>query len=431
MKINWFSPLPPAQTDIAKYTYSIVSLLQKSATVTIWTNQEYYDEELNDIFTVRYYKPDHISWYEVNQADLNIYQLGNNYLFHGDIWKISQQCPGLVILHDYKLQDFFYMLSEDKTNYLNQVFQLYGKKGLKDAQKFLDGLVPMATMADKYPMTPLALQGGIALMTHNKQSYQKLSQENYWMTGYTPLPYLGDNLNQINRHSTQSPYQIIMFGFMGQNRCLDSVLKALAMLPRREQFNLNIYGEMWDQNYVLRQIQELGLENIVSLHGFVTDKELSQALNNASLAINLRNPSMGEASGSQLRLWNYGLPSIVSQTEWYANLDPKAVAFVRPHYEIEDLIEHLNNFLDNPLKFAQIGMEGKKILQQNHQLEICAEAILNFAQQVIKYRSTHTIHSMATRIGRELSYFNLPPSNNINRHSEIIDFICTSIPEKK
>ena len=239
---------------------------------------------------------------------------------------------------------------------LIKFFKLYGEEGLENAQKFLDGFVSMATMADKYPMTPLALESAIALMTHNRESYQQLSQENHWMTGYTPLPYLADNLGQINRRKSQTPYQIIMFGFMGQNRCLNSVFKALAMLPRREQFRLHIYGEMWDEDYIFSQIQELGgLENIITLHGFVSDDELHHALNNANLAINLRYPSMGEASASQLHLWSYSLPSIASQTEWYGSLDSNAVAFVRPNHELEDLTHHLNDFLNNPEKICSNG----------------------------------------------------------------------------
>ncbi|AFZ46107.1 putative glycosyl transferase [Cyanobacterium stanieri PCC 7202] len=427
MKINWFSPLPPAKTEIAKYTYKIVSLLQKNAEVTIWTSQDKWDSELNDIFSIRYYQPHQMSWYDINQADLNIYQLGNNHLFHGDIWQVSCKCPGLVILHDYKLQDFFYMLSADKKNYLRQVFQLYGEKALADGQKFLDGFISMATMADTYPMTPLALQGVIALMTHNQQSYQQLSEENKWITGYTPLPYLAENPEQIHRRPQQIPYQIIMFGFMGQNRCLNSIFKTLAMLPRREQFRLNIYGEMWDKNYIVRQIQELGLENIIKIHGFVSEEKLNHALSQANLAINLRYPSMGEASASQLHLWSYSLPSIVSQTEWYASLNPKAVAFVRPNHELEDLTHHLNQFLDHPQKFAQMGIEGKKILQENHQPERCAEAILHFATKVIKHRPSHTIHSMTQKIGNTLNNADLLPSVDLNRYSEIIDFLCSPI----
>lgn len=430
MKINWFSPLPPAKTEIAKYTCKVVSLLQQKAQVTIWTSQHEWNSDLNDIFSIRYYHPDQMSWYDLNQADLNIYQLGNNHLFHGDIWRVSCKSPGLVILHDYKLQDFFYMLSTQKQDYLDQVFQVYGKEALEDGQKFLDGLISMATMADKYPMTPLALQGAIALMTHNQQSYQQLSKKNEWITGYTPLPYLAENPEQIHRRKQQIPYQIIMFGFMGQNRGLNSIFKTLAMLPRREQFRLNIYGEVWDQNYILRQIQELGLENIIKIHGFVSEEKLHHALNHANLAINLRYPSMGEASASQLHLWSYSLPSIVSQTEWYASLDPKAVAFVRPHHELEDLSYHLNEFLDNPEKFVRMGIEGKKILQENHQPEKCAEAILNFAQQVIKYRPTLSINSMTQKIGSTLYDTELLPSINLNRYGEIIDFLCSPISSK-
>ena len=91
MKINWFSPLPPAKTEIGKYTCKIVPLLQEFVKVTVWTSQDSWQSELNDYMSIRYYQPHNISWYEINQADLNIYQLGNNHLFHGDIWQISKK----------------------------------------------------------------------------------------------------------------------------------------------------------------------------------------------------------------------------------------------------------------------------------------------------------------------------------------------------
>ncbi|MBE9223826.1 glycosyltransferase [Cyanobacterium stanieri LEGE 03274] len=436
MKINWFTPLPPARTEIANYSIKILPILQDFADIRVWTNQDYWDSKLNDAMSVRYCRYNYIPWSEINEADLNIYQLGNNHLFHRDIWKISTQCPGLVVLHDYKLQDFFYMLSVNeqqvfnKQEYLHRVFNIYGMEGLNDANKFLNGLIPISFMANKYPMTSLALKGAIGVLTHNYDSYNSLSNKNQFITGYTPLPYLVDNPTQINSRKSQIPYQIIMIGFMGHNRCLTSVFHALAMVTRKDKFHLNIYGEIPDKDCFLKQIKELGLEKIVTLQGFVSEQELNTALCGANLAINLRNPSMGEASASQLHLWSYALPTIVSQTEWYSNLNPQAVAFVRPNHEIEDLVNHLNDFLDQPQKFAQMGIEGKKTLQQHHQPQACAQAILNLAQQVIQYRPTHTINTMATRIGKQLSYFDLPPSNDINRYSKIIDFICKSIPEK-
>ncbi len=42
MKINWFSPLPPARTDIAEYTVRVLPGLIKNCQLELWTDQTIY-----------------------------------------------------------------------------------------------------------------------------------------------------------------------------------------------------------------------------------------------------------------------------------------------------------------------------------------------------------------------------------------------------
>src|SRR5204863_631305 len=37
MKLNWFSPLPPAATDLAHFTMRVLPALSQRADVTLWT----------------------------------------------------------------------------------------------------------------------------------------------------------------------------------------------------------------------------------------------------------------------------------------------------------------------------------------------------------------------------------------------------------
>ena len=39
MRLNWFSPLPPARTEIANYTVRLLPALCASCDVTLWTDQ--------------------------------------------------------------------------------------------------------------------------------------------------------------------------------------------------------------------------------------------------------------------------------------------------------------------------------------------------------------------------------------------------------
>jgi len=43
MKLNWFSPLAPARSEIAHYTARTVAALRGHAEVTLWTDQAKWD----------------------------------------------------------------------------------------------------------------------------------------------------------------------------------------------------------------------------------------------------------------------------------------------------------------------------------------------------------------------------------------------------
>jgi glycosyltransferase involved in cell wall biosynthesis len=426
MIINWFSPLPPAKTDIANYTLRIVYDLHKKIDINLWTNQQEWSQELEKYATVKQYQLDKIPWFELNQGDMNIYNLGNNATFHGDIWKISRQSPGLVILHDNKLQDFFYMLYPDKNDYIQQMKNIYGEKGGKIARLFLNGYYSLEFITENYPLTSLALENALGVITHNREVYLSLQEKNQWLTAYTPLPYISDELkSDINQKTAKIPYKLIIFGFIAKNRRLDTILKALSEFKQKDSFQLNIYGELWDENYIIKQVEELGLENIVTIHGFVTDNELDTALRHSDLAINLRYPTMGEASGSQLRIWNHSLPSLVTKIDWYGSLNPEAVAFVRHNHEIEDIQQHLQNFLDNPHDYQKMGIKGKQILENDHHPNLYTQAIIDVVKQVYDYRQHSAIDRIIQCVARELNYLNpnIASNSNLTNISEAIKFI--------
>lgn len=408
MKINWFSPLPPAQTDIADYTIRLLPSLQEQAEITLWTNQSTWNSEIEKYARVRRYHIERMPWAEINQGDLNIYHIGNNADFHADIWQISRQCPGIVVLHDFKLQGFFAHLYkekwDDKRGYIEKMQRYYGSEGKEAAEAFWYGAISTDFIAQRYPLTPLALENSVGVVTHNLEVYNSLSQEERWLVGYIPLPYRS-KFNSTDKTSlkTSPPYRLIVFGYINTNRCLDVLLEALSTFSNKNAFTLDIYGQIWDKDHIKGKIKTLGLSDRVKIHGFVEESELDKALANADLAINLRYPTMGEASGSQLRIWSHALPSLVTKIGWYATLSEDTVAFVSPDREIKDIQQQLQNFLNNPKEFAAMGKQGKKLLQNQHTPEIYAEAIVSFAWKVSQSRSQFVAYQLAQKVGKEMN----------------------------
>ncbi len=163
-----------------------------------------------------------------------------------------------------------------------------------------------------------------------------------WFPQEMPAAYLplcvcapapaGEPVSGINLFSATA-YRISLFGFLGPNRRLPVLLRALANFAERDRFRLDIYGTIEGAEKIQQLIGRLGLGELVTMHGFVRQDELDEALRRTDLVVNLRNPSMGEASASQLHLWQYGASGARQPAAWYETLPADTVAFVRPEHE--------------------------------------------------------------------------------------------------
>jgi glycosyltransferase involved in cell wall biosynthesis len=200
----------------------------------------------------------------------------------------------------------------------------------------------------------------------------------------------------------RSPYRLVIFGYLNRNRRLGSLLEALAGMRERDQFRLDICGQIWDESQIRTEIERFGLSSQVNLHGFLTENQLDQKLSAAHLAINLRYPSMGEASLSQLQYWDYGLPTLVTRTGWYRSLPEEAAAFVRPEHEVVDIQTHLRAFLADPAAFRAMGERGRQSLKNNDP-EKYVDAMARFASAALRLSPRAPALALARRIGSDLT----------------------------
>ena len=405
MKINWFCPLPPARTSIADdYLAGILPSLSKQCELTLWTDQSNWDRKLESVARVRHFDPYAISWPDVHEAAVTFYNIGNNHLFHAAIWQVSRRHPGIVILHDLRVHNFFESLYRgqwrDVAGYLEQMKRCYGDEGLRAATEFVNsGAVNIDQMTEHYPLTPLALENCLAVLVHSQEAFQRVGEMKEWPVTFASLPRTLPPHNDVARLATGPPYRLIMFGYMGRNRRLDAVLEALGTLPERDSFRLDIFGDIADGRNLRSRIRKLGLGNLVQLHGYAPEDELNKVLRTSHLAINLRYPTMGEASGSQLRIWYHALPSLVTDVSWYSLLSRDTVAHVRLDHERDDIQSHLRAFLANPEAFAEMGQHGLRALREQHDPEKYVETILEMAGTARQFRVRKSAYDSARTAG--------------------------------
>jgi len=435
LKINWFSPLPPAHSGIAYYAAQVLPVLASRHQVVAWTDQDQVSPDLSQVVPVAHYQPANPPWRTLNEADVCIYHLGNHGGIHGGIWQVSRQHAGIVVLHDLCLHDFFAMVFlrtlENPDAYLAALERWYGADGRHAGEAFRTGGIGAEAMAQCYPLTREAVWGALGVIVHSSRALTDLHEEPVCPVAGLDFPYTATAQSRyrgwiaVRNAAPGPPYRLVVFGYLSRNRRLRTLLEALAGLTGREQFRLDICGQLWDESQIRVEIENLGLGALVNLCGFLPESLVEQELSTAHLAINLRYPSMGEASLSQMQFWDYGLPTLVTRTGWYASLPEDATAFVRPEHEVEDIQAHLRAFAADPGAFRAMGERGRQALR-NHEPGKYVDALAQFASDALAGSPRIPALHLAGRIGNDLSPWLHPAASGylLDRASQEIFTMC-------
>ena len=380
LTINFFTPLPPQQTSIADHSARLLPALCAIADVTVWTYQELWDPLPIPGLQVHRFDPT-TPPQKFHDATVNFYNLGNNNQFHEPIFKVSRKVPGVVILHDPNMGYFFGHLArsdEGRRFFLDFVTRQYGREGLDAAVALFSGKLRIEDFMMRYPMTEAALTGALAVVVHNRPLQAQLERDLPMPSYCVPLSHLIRQPERTRRTSAP-PYRLVTFGYLGANRRLENIADALATFPQRDLFRWDIYGTMQVRRWPVF-LKTLRLRHMIATHDFVDEHVLDDALAKADLAINLRNPTMGEASSSQLRIWEHGLASLASRVGWYADQPPDTLFFVEPEHEVESIQQYLTDFLYDREPFLVAGERGRKHCVDVHNTEQYARAIVGIAE---------------------------------------------------
>jgi len=400
-RIHWFSPLAPALTDIAHYTGRLLPALAARADVTLWTDQPRWSSGLERFAAVRRFDPREFRWQALSGADAVFYNIGNNARFHSGIAMVGRRFPGFTIMHDVLLHDAVAHACrqhDDRAGYLEIMQSLYGARGRRDADLCWNGVLKPLELGRLYSCAPYFLESSLGAIVHSRAAERILAKDVDLPIVRLPLPFPARRFTAPDAASVPAgpPWKLVVFGFLGVNRCLEQILTALARLPDHP-FHLHIYGKIEDREGTEAAIERLELGRRVTLHGFVPEVELDAALASAHLALNLRYPTKGEASGSQLRIWSHGLPGVVTRTGWYAEQPAGTLFYVRPPFLVEDLCAHLRAFAARPAAYRAAGLHGYEYFVEQHSPAAYAARIVHLAGQAAAYRQRWNALRMSTR----------------------------------
>ncbi|MCY4150972.1 MAG: glycosyltransferase family 1 protein [Aestuariivita sp.] len=382
--VHWFSPLPPAATDIANYTARVLPFLAKVARVVLWTDAHQWDTVLERYAIVRNYSAKTLTVRALSNAaqaagapkgvpQANFFHIGNNWKFHWEPLCAIRRCPGIVVLHDvsfqYLLNDAILHHDLSLDQYLEMIRSWYGDDGCHRAKTAIENQTVTELHADIAGFE-LVVGSAHSVLTHGPFATRIFNERLPIPVNRLELPFSAGEEPYLER-PRHGPLRLLQFGYLGTSRRVIEILEALAELRECIEFRFDIFGKI-DPSFafsIRQKTVETGLEERVRIRGFVPEQVLDAELRQAHLVFNLHVPSMSAASSSQLRIWKAGAASAATNVGWRSSL-PKDTVFhvpAEPQQEkeaIQSIVRRL--WADRSVSQSHQKAGRRRLIEQHH-----------------------------------------------------------------
>src|SRR5712692_4479442 len=176
MKLAYFSPLAPQRSGISDYSEELLPYLAAEADITLFVaGFQPTDRSLTSRFEVVDYQSQPWSLNQLDRFDAAIYHMGNDHRYHAGILEATRLRSGIVVFHDFALQDFFLGLARERRDlnlYLNEVEFCHGKATRGEAAEALSRGADPAILAQpvEFPLNRRIANSAEGIIVHSAWS---------------------------------------------------------------------------------------------------------------------------------------------------------------------------------------------------------------------------------------------------------------------
>lgn len=400
MKLAYFSPLRPQPSGISDYSEALLPKLAKSAEITLFVDGFHpANPEISSRFQIFDYRRQRSLLRRLEEFDAVVYHMGNDHRYHSGILEAMQVRPGIVVLHDFALQDFFLGLARERNRpewYLQEVEFCYGKEIRATAEESLTrGAIPgIVSRPLDFPLNERIISLAEGIIVHSKGLLDRLHGAHA-----TYIPHLVEFEEADHESSTSgNEVQIASFGLITPGKGIELVLRALAKLRKQHRFRYKLVGEPNFYYDVRQLVKDHGMADLVEITGHVELEQFKQHMRETDIAVNIRERTVGETSGCLCRLMSIGVCSVVADVGWYSELPSDSVVKVPLDSHTDSLLlAYLERLIeDKPLR-TRIGENAKRHAYAHNHVSHSATAYLDFIAEVIEQRTKHALISTVSR----------------------------------
>ena len=405
MRLAYFSPLSPQRSGISDYSQELLPYLAEGAEITLFVDGfQPTDEQLLQRFQYHDYQKDSGALNSLDDYDAIIYHMGNDHRYHSGIFDNIGRHPGIVVFHDFALQDFFLGLARQRNDlriYLNEMAACHGDLERKRAAEYLErGSVPPHVAAPlNFPLNSRLARVAEGVIAHSEWSRSRLEQIAPGVpTRRINMPVQRPNC--LTDRVSGDHVSIASFGLLIPGKGIERVIRALSLL-REYDFHYTLVGG--ENNYfdVRAIIQKYNMNDRVSITGHVSLADFERHISETDIALNIRERHVGETSASLCRIMAAGVASVVADVGWYAELPDDAIIKIPLDVDFDALlVAYLRRLIEDSRLRQKIGENARRYALAEHAIERTAADYLSFIDEVIRRRPQR---KLIAGVSRELS----------------------------
>ncbi len=408
LRLAYVSPLPPEHTGIASYSLELLPELAKYYDIDVIVDQD----EIDSTWVIANAGVYSVAWFSKHghRYDRILYQIGNS-PFHTHMWDLLERFPGVIVLHDIFLGDATYYRSEHGTGPLQGLpMRLYADHGYGALATYAHSKDIQAAIQN-YPYSLCLIQAAMGVIVHSEhaktlagQRYSAQLAERFSVIPHLRvLPPLADK--QAARAALgieQDIFLVCSFGHIVSNKMYAELIEAWLASPlaaNRDCLLVLVGASTGEYGAKLvKQISDSGLSQRIKITGWADDANFKAYLSAADLAVQLRQESRGESSGSVLDCMALGLPTICNAHGSMADLPPEGVWQLNDNFKNAELTEALIFLWREPTIRQKLGHSAREAVQRAfapwHCAELYRDSIEAFYAQPTQSRS-YLIRSLA------------------------------------
>jgi glycosyltransferase involved in cell wall biosynthesis/SAM-dependent methyltransferase len=427
MRLAYFSPLNPQRSGISDYSEELLPhLAAGGARLTLFVDGfRPASRELLGRFPVRDYRRDPATLEDLEQFDAAVYHVGNDHRYHAGVLDVAARRAGVVVLHDFALQDFFLGLARQRGDlriYLDEVEACHGAAARLEAEETLArGATPsLLARPVEFPLNRRIVREAEGVIVHSEWARERLERIAPGVPiARVPMPVVArgarvESDEECDPTDAPSEVRIANFGLITPGKGIERALAALSRLKQKHRFRYTLVGEPNDFYDVRELIRRHRMEDRVEITGHLPLEEFERRMCETDIALNLRERTVGETSASLCRLMAAGVCTVVADVGWYSELPSDSVVKIGLDETTDALLlAYLERLLtDRPLREA-IGRNARRYALAEHAVNRSASLYLDFIRDLVATRARR--HFLAG-VSKELALLGADESDGAFLH---------------